>query len=78
MLSFDQIVISHSTLRKFLEAPALLEKVEIKQNHEDFTEYVLVHSVRGQSGFFDLVLTERNVLDKFNLMLSVYSLGLEI
>ena len=37
-----------------------------------------VHCVRGQSGFFDLVLTERNMQIKFDLRLSVYSLGVDI
>ena len=37
-----------------------------------------VHCVRGQSGFFDLVLTERNMQIKFDLRLSVYSLGEDI
>ena len=37
-----------------------------------------VHSVRGQSGFFNLALTEGNMQIKFDLKLSVYSLGLEI
>ena len=43
-------------------------------NHSSDT----VHSVRGQSGFFDLALTGRNMQVKFNLKLSVYSLDLEI
>ena len=38
----------------------------------------VVHSVRGQSGFFNLVLTERNMQVKYDLKLSVYSLDLEI
>ena len=37
-----------------------------------------LHSVRGQNGFFNLVLTERNMDVKLDLMLSVYSLGLDI
>ena len=37
-----------------------------------------LHSVRGQSGLFNLVLTERNMQVKYDLKLSVYSLGLEI
>ena len=37
-----------------------------------------VHSVRGQSGFYDLALTERNMQVTFNLKLSVCSLGVEI
>ena len=37
-----------------------------------------VHSVRGQSGFYNLALTERNMYIKFDLKLSVDSLGLEI
>ena len=38
-----------------------------------------IHSVRGQSFFFfNLALTERNMHVKFDLKLSVYSLGLEI
>ena len=40
--------------------------------------YWMVHSVRGQSGFFNLALTERNMQVKFDLKLSVYSLGLDI
>ena len=43
-----------------------------------FFLFPLLHSVRGQNGFFNLVLTERNVHVKFDLMLSVYSLGLDI
>ena len=38
----------------------------------------IIHCVRGQSGFFDLVLTERNMQIKFDLRLSVYSLGVDI
>ena len=38
----------------------------------------LLHRVRGQSVFFDLVLTERNMQIKFDLRLSVYSLGVDI
>ena len=41
-------------------------------------EVYIIHSVRGQSGFFNLVLTERNMKVKFDLKLSVYSLGTEI
>ena len=37
-----------------------------------------LHSVRGQSVFFNLALTEGNMQIKFDLKLSVYSLGLEI
>ena len=37
-----------------------------------------LHSVRGQSGFCNLALTERNIQIKFYLKLSVYSLGVEI
>ena len=40
--------------------------------------FVHLHCVRGQSGFFDLVLTERNMQIKFDLRLSVYSLGVDI
>ena len=39
---------------------------------------VLLHCVRGQSGFFDLVLTERNMQVEFDLKLSGYSLGVDI
>ena len=39
---------------------------------------IKLHCVRGQSGFFDLVLTERNMQIKFDLRLSVYSLGVDI
>ena len=38
----------------------------------------LLHSVRGQNGFFNLVLTERNMQVKFDLKLSMYSLDLDI
>ena len=38
----------------------------------------LVHSVRGQSGFFNLALTEGNMQIEFDLKLSVYSLGVDI
>ena len=44
----------------------------------NFFSRQIIHSVRGQNGFFNLVLTERNVHVKFDLMLSVYSLGLDI
>ena len=37
-----------------------------------------VHCVRGQSGFFDLALTEVNMQIEFDWKLSVYSLGLDI
>ena len=37
-----------------------------------------VHCVRGQSGFFNLALTEGNMQVKFDLKLTVYSLGVEI
>ena len=37
-----------------------------------------IHRVRGQSGFFNLVLTERNMQVEFDLKLSVYSLGVDI
>ena len=43
-----------------------------------FTRLKSIHSVRGQNGFFNLVLTERNVHVEFDLMLSVHSLGLDI
>ena len=39
---------------------------------------LFLHSVRGQSVFFNLALTERNMQIKFDLKLSVYSLGLDI
>ena len=42
------------------------------------TDASVIHCVRGQSGFFDLVLTERNMQIKFDLRLSVYSLGVDI
>ena len=42
------------------------------------SEFMYLHSVQGQSGFFNLVLTERNMQVKYDLKLSVYSLGLEI
>ena len=38
----------------------------------------MIHSVRVQSVFFNLALTERNMQVKFDLKLSVYSLGLDI
>ena len=41
-----------------------------------FVRYV--HSVRGQSVFFNLALTEGNMQIKFDLKLSVYSLGVDI
>ena len=34
-----------------------------------------IHCVRGQSGFYNLALTEENMQNKFDLKLSVYSLG---
>ena len=37
-----------------------------------------VHCVRGQSGFFNLAQTEGNMQIKFDLKLSVYSLGVDI
>ena len=37
----------------------------------------LVHSVRGQSGFYNLALTERNMQIRFDLKLSAYSLGVD-
>ena len=37
-----------------------------------------IHSVRGQSVFFNLALTERNKQVKFDLKLFVYSLGVDI
>ena len=37
-----------------------------------------LHSVRGQSVFFNLALTERIMQVKFDLKLSVYSLGVDI
>ena len=37
-----------------------------------------VHSVRGQSVFLNLALTEENIQIKFDLKLFVYSLGVEI
>ena len=37
-----------------------------------------IHGVRGQKGFFNLALKERNMQLKFDLKLPVYSLGLEI
>ena len=37
-----------------------------------------VHCVRGQSGFYNLALTEENMQNKFDLKLSVYSLGVDI
>ena len=39
---------------------------------------LMFHCVRGQSGFFNLAQTEGNMQIKFDLMLSVYSLGLDI
>ena len=48
--------------------------IEIYHLHKNY----LLHSVRGQSGFFNLALTERNMQVKSDLKLSVYSLGLEI
>ena len=60
----------------------------IKINFEKFLEFIekslilqffqYVHSVRGQSGFYDLALTERNMQIRFNLKLCVYSLGVDI
>ena len=40
-------------------------------------KFKYLHRVRGQSGFFDLVLTERNMQIKFDLRLSVYLLGVD-
>ena len=37
-----------------------------------------LHCVRGQSGFYNLALTEENMQNKFDLKLSVYSLGVDI
>ena len=45
--------------------------------HDELNTYLL-HSVRGQSGFYNLALTERNMQIKFDLKLSVYSLGVDI
>ena len=45
---------------------------------ENLGEHISIQGVRGQSGFFDLVLTERNMQIKFDLRLSVYSLGVDI
>ena len=46
------------------------------------TKYVLyeivLHCVRGQSVFFNLALTEGNMQIKFDLKLTVYSLGVDI
>ena len=42
------------------------------------TIHSFIQSVRGQSVFFNLALTERNMQVKFDLKLSVYSLGLDI
>ena len=38
----------------------------------------VIHRIREQSGFFNLVLTERNMQVKFDLRLSVYSLSVDI
>ena len=43
-----------------------------------FWNITMVHCVRGQSGFYDLALTERNMQIRFNLKLCVYSLGVDI
>ena len=40
--------------------------------------FFALHSVRGQSVFFNLALTEGNMQVKFDLKLSVYSLGVDI
>ena len=39
---------------------------------------LLLHCVRGHSGFYNLALTEENMQNKFNLKLSVCSLGVDI
>ena len=50
--------------------------------HISLVEYLFklayLHRVRGQSVFFNLVLTERNMQVEFDLKLSVYSLGVDI
>ena len=44
----------------------------------DCTLNLTLHRVRGQSVFFNLVLTESNMQVEFDLKLSVYSLGVDI
>ena len=56
----------------------LMVKTPISDLSKEVLSNLLIHCVRGQSGFFDLVLTERNMQIKFDLRLSVYSLGVDI
>ena len=44
----------------------------------EFNTITDIQGVRGQSGFFNLVLTERIMQVEFNLKLSGYSSGVDI
>ena len=55
----------------------LLRRMNVLMEEGDIDRTV-IHCVRGQSGFFNLALTEGNMQIKFDLKLSVYSLGLDI
>ena len=60
---------------------SLAPKISIVLLHIISTfNYILtkLHCIRGQSGFFNLALTERNMQIEFDLKLSVYSLGVDI
>ena len=65
---------------KKLEAHDLKTDLCIRFNHQSWHVFWLwhIHSVRRQSVFFNLTLTERNMQIKFYLKLSVYSLDLDI
>ena len=58
-------------------APTRLRYV-LNQEILNVIKFMQVHSVRGQSGFYNLALTERNMQIRFDLKLSAYSLGVEI
>ena len=50
----------------------------IDQASDRFDRLKIVHCVWGQSGFYNLALTEENMQNKFDFKLSVYSLGVDI
>ena len=54
------------------------KKKKVLSSEKCYHVKIVLHCVRGQSGFFDLALTEGNMQIKFALKLSVYSLGLDI
>ena len=53
-------------------------KVYTEKQPNLYIRFYKIHSVRGQSGFFNLALTEGNMQIEFDLKISVYSLGLDI